>query len=79
MNLKLNSNYSIKSVKDLMKTQINMSFKRVKFSPTNIDLKKINCVRSLFVVKYLKENSADTLIINIDESSFNREVKTRYF
>ena len=61
-----------------MKDQINMNFRREKYRLTNIDLKKINCVRSLFAVKHLKENTADTLMKYIDESSFNREIKTRY-
>ena len=61
-----------------MKTQLNMSFKRVKSRPTNIDLNRINNVRSLFAVKFLKEIKENTLMINIDESSFNREVKTQY-
>ena len=61
-----------------MKTDLNMSYKRVKSSPTNINLKKINNIRSLFAVKYLKEVSTETLMINVDEFSLNREIKSNY-
>ena len=78
INLMLNSEYSIKAIRDLMKTQMNMTFKRVKSRPTSIDLQKINNVRSLFAIKYLKETNEKTLTINIDESSLNKEIKTKY-
>ena len=55
-----------------------MSYKRVKSRPTNINLKKINNIRSLFAVKYLKEVSTETLMINVGESSLNREIKSNY-
>ena len=61
-----------------MKTDLNMSYKIVKSSPTNINLKKINNIRSLFAVKYLKEVSTETLMINVDEFSLNREIKSNY-
>ena len=55
-----------------------MSYKRVKSRPIKINLKKINNIRSLFTVKYLKEVSTETLMINEDESSLNREIKSNY-
>ena len=61
----LNSKYSIKAIRDLMKTQMNMTFKRVKSRPTCIDLQKINNFRSLFAIKYLKETNGNTLTLNI--------------
>ena len=61
-----------------MKADLNMSYKRVKSRPTNINLKKINNIRLLFAVKYLKEVSTETLMINVDESSLNKEIKSNY-
>ena len=61
-----------------MKRRLQLSFKRVKLRSTNINLQKINRIRSLFAVKLSKEISTDTLLINIDESSINRDVKTNY-
>ena len=61
-----------------MKIDLNMSYKRVKSRPINFNLKKINNIKSLFAVKYLKEVSTETLMINVDESSLNREIKSNY-
>ena len=78
VNLNLNSDYSIKTIRQFMKADMNMSYKRVKSRPININLKKINNIRSLFAVKYLKEISTNTLMINVDESSLNRDIKSNY-
>ena len=51
-----------------MKTNLNMSYRRVKLKPTNINLKKISNTRSLFTVKYLIEVSTETLILNVVKS-----------
>ena len=59
--------------------ELHMSFKRVKFRPTCINLKTINDSRSLFAFKFLKDFSPDILILNDDdESSLNRSIKTHY-
>ena len=78
VNLKLNSEYSVSKIRCFMKRKLQLSFKRVKSRPANINLQKINRIRSLFAVKLTKEISTDTLLINIDESSINRDVKTNY-
>ena len=67
VNLNANSDYSIKTIRQLMKADLNMSYKRVNSRPTNINLKTINNIRSLFAVKYLKEVSTETLMINLGE------------
>ena len=61
-----------------MKNQMKMSFKRVKSRPTSVNLNKIKLIRSLFAVKLSKEIIVKTLLINVDESSINRFVKTNY-
>ena len=61
-----------------MKRKLQLSFKRVKSRPANINIQKINKIRSLFAIKLTKEISTDTLLINIDEHSINRDVKTNY-
>ena len=61
-----------------MKNQKKMSFKRVKSRSTSVNLNKIKLIRSLFVIKLSKEITVKTLLINIDESSINRLVKTNY-
>ena len=61
-----------------MKADLDMSYESVKSRPKNINLKKISNIRSLFAVKYLKDVSTKTLMINVDESSLNREIKSNY-
>ena len=51
INSKLNTEYSVITVRKFMKTKMKMSFKRVKSWPTNINLEKIDKIRSLFAVK----------------------------
>ena len=55
VNSKLNTEYSVITVRKFMKTKMKMSFKRVKSRPTNINLEKIDKIRSLFAVKLSKE------------------------
>ena len=61
-----------------MKIQANLSFKKVKSRPNNIDFDKINEVRTLFSIKFAKLVTKETLLINIDESSINRSIKQQY-
>ena len=61
----LNSEYSIKAIRNLMKTQINMTFKIVKYRSSRIELQKINNVRSLFAINFKKETNENTLTLNI--------------
>ena len=61
----LNSEYSIKAIRDLMKTQINMTFKIVKYRSSRIELQKISNVRSLFAINFKKETNENTLTLNI--------------
>ena len=55
-----------------------MSFKSVKWRKTIINFNKINNVRTLFTVKYLKETLLHIFMININQPSLNRDVKTWY-
>ena len=59
VNKSLNSTYSIGFIRVFMKNRINLSFKRAKSRPSNINLDKIFSIR-----KYLL--SKETLLINID-------------
>ena len=74
----LNTEYSEAIIRKFMKNQMKMSFKRVKSRPTSVNLNKIKLIKSLFVVKLSKEITMKTLLINVDESSINRFVKTNY-
>ena len=78
-NSKLNIEYSVSTIRKFMKSKMNISFKRVKSRPVNIKFKKIERIRSIFVLKLSQEIVYHTLLINIDESSINRFVKTNYY
>ena len=61
-----------------MKNEANLSFKRVKSRPNNIDLKRLSSIRNFFAIKFSKIVTENTLLINIDEPSINRSVKLAY-
>ena len=61
-----------------MKTQANLSFKRVKPRPSNIDMNRIKLIRKLFALKFAKIITNEMLVINIDESSINRWITANY-
>ena len=78
INQKLQSNYNSNIIRHLMKTKLNLSYKRVQPRPNSICLNRIKAIRQLFIVNFLQEVSIDYLIINIDETSINRHIKTNY-
>ena len=78
VNSKLNTEYSVTNIRNFMKDRMSMSYKRVKSRPSNINIQKIDKIRSLFAVKLSKEITFNSLLINIDESSINRFVKSNY-
>ena len=78
VNDELNTSYSANIIRSIMKNNANLSFKRVKSRPNSIDLNRINSIRNLFSIKFAKIVTEKTLLINIDESSINRNVKSVY-
>ena len=76
VNKSLNSTYFIGYIRVFMKIHIDLSFKRVKSKTSNINLDKIFSIRNLFTIKFTKIISKETLLINIDESSINRNIKS---
>ena len=61
-----------------MKDQLMLRFKRIKQRPNNIDLYKVKLIKRLFALRFAKVVSEKTLIVNIDESSINRGISTKY-
>ena len=78
VNDELNTSYSANIIRSIMKNDVNLSFKRVKSRPNSIDLNRINSIRNLFSINFAKIVTEKTLLINIDESSINRNVKSVY-
>ena len=61
-----------------MKTLENLSYKRIKSRPSNIEMNWIKLIRKLFVLKFAKMVSSEVLVVNIEESSINRGIMTNY-
>ena len=51
-----------------------LSCKKIKLRPNNFDLTKLDFIRLLFAVKLAKSLTEETLLINIDQSSINRNI-----
>ena len=62
----------------MMKIELNLTYKRVKTRPNNVDFNKINASRQLFAIKISKLIKISSLVINIDETSINRHIKSSY-
>ena len=77
-NEKLRTNYSVNLIRNFLIFDLNMSYKRVKPRPNNIYLNRVKAVRKLFVINFLQDVTIKSLIINKDESSINRHIKTNY-
>ena len=75
-NKELNENYPEHFIRKIMKNKLNLSYKKVKPRPNNIDMNKLKLIRALFAFKFAKLLNEDTLIINIDQSSINRHIKS---
>ena len=78
VNSSLNKNYPLYFIRRFMKSEINLSYKRVKLRPVSWNFEKLKYVRLLFAVEFWKRIKPETLIINIDESSINRHIQRNY-
>ena len=72
----LEEQYPVWFIRKFMKRWMNLSYKKIKPRPNNIDLMKLDFIRSLFAVKLANSIDEQTLIINLDQSSINRNIKT---
>ena len=75
INKKLQTSYNSALIRKLLKEELNWSFKKVKQRPIQVDLNRVRAMRQLFFVKFWQKVTADTLLINIDETSINRHIK----
>ena len=78
INKKLQTSYNSALIRKLLKEELNWSFKKVKQRPIQVDLNRVRAMRQLFSVKFWQKVTADTLLINIDETSINRHIKWNY-
>ena len=78
INTKFISNYSCDFIRKYMKNTVGLRYKKIKSSPHNIDFAKIGFTRRYFSLKFAQIVNKKHIIINIDESRFNRNFKNNY-
>ena len=78
INQKLQTDYNVNFIRKIMKQQANLSFKKAKSRPNGINFDRVKIIRKLFAIRLTKLLSDSTLLINIDESSLNRKITTKY-
>ena len=76
VNKELSKTYPEFFIRKFMKAEMKLSYKRVKPRPNNVDLFRLNWIRKLFAVKIAKALSETTLLINMDQSSINRNMRS---
>ena len=69
INSKLNENYKYYWIRGIMKRQLNLTYKRIKPRPNNINFDKVKACGQLFALKFSQLLSSSSLVINIDETS----------
>ena len=57
-----------------MKNELDLTFKKVKQRPNSIYFDILRASWQLFEVKYSQSISSDTLVINLDETSIQRNI-----
>ena len=62
----------------MMKSEWNLSYKRISSRPKRFIMNDLSASRVLFWTKFLNDLTEDTLIVNIDETIFNRNWKINY-
>ena len=78
INIKLNKDFKPSEIRKLMKSELNLTFKKVKQKPNNVNYDILKASRQLFAIKYSQIISSGTLAINLDETSINRHIKISY-
>ena len=75
---KIGKFYSYKIVREIMKKDVHLTFKRCKPRPNSVNLKKLALWRILYWVKFIKNIDNETLIANVDESTISRHSQIFY-
>ena len=70
--------YGYDIVRDIMKNNLHLSFKRWKPRPNTINMQKLKLWRILFCIKFIWSLDSETLIANVDESTISRHSQLFY-
>ena len=74
----INILYPIQLIRDIMKCDVKLSYKRCSSRPTSVDLSKVKLLRKLFWINFIEKVDTDTLIANCDEWAITRNTKQNY-
>ena len=76
VNSELTESFPSYFIQKFMKSSMRLTYKKVKPRPNNINLCKLEMIRVLFSIKITKLLNDSTLVINMDQSSINRHMKS---
>ena len=75
---KLDIAWSLRMIRKIMKSDLNLTFKKCLTRPNNVDLSRVKVLRSMFWVDFWGLLKYKTLILNIDEWIISRSTKSNY-
>ena len=74
----LNISCSLRLIRDIMKNDLNLSFKKCATRPNNVNLNRVKTLRSMYWIQFSELLQNNTLVINIDEWVISRSTKNNY-
>ena len=72
---KFNSNYNEVLIRRYLKNDLKMSYMKSTIKPSNVDLSKVRIIRTIFWYWISKIIDEKVLLVSIDESSFNCDIR----
>ena len=70
--------WSLRQIRNIMKNDLNLTYKKWASRPNNVDLNRVKALRLMFWVEFSKALKSETLILNIDEWIISRTTKNNY-
>ena len=72
------TDYPYQLIRDIMKKDMRLSFKRVSSRPMIFDYNKIKILRTIFWIDFSQDLNENTLVANCDECAITRNTKQNY-
>ena len=70
--------WSLRLIRDIMKNDLELSYKKCATRPNNVDLNRVKTLRSMYWIQFTEALQNNTLVINIDEWVISRSTKNNY-
>ena len=65
-------------IRETMKSELSLSYKKGKSRPFNLDLIRQDCLKNLFALRIIKKLNDFSTLINIDETLYSRATKATH-